>query len=69
MQTSSSSSRALAREFTTAKLLPDSQGLIHLPEKPGLGIEPDLTALKKYLVDVELKVAGEALFSSSRAAL
>src|SRR5204862_7615694 len=49
---------SLAREFTTTKLLPDSQGLIHLPEQPGLGIEPDLTALKKYLVDVEIKVAG-----------
>jgi len=60
---------ALACEFTTTKLLPDRQGLIRLPDKPGLGIEPDLTALKKYLVDVEIKVAGGTLFSSSLATL
>ena len=57
---------ALARDFTTMKLLPDSHGLIHLPERPGLGLEPDLAALKKYLVGVEIKVAGRKIFSSQR---
>jgi L-alanine-DL-glutamate epimerase-like enolase superfamily enzyme len=56
---------ALARDFTSAKILPDAQGQVRLPEKPGLGIEPDLAALKKYLVEVEIKVGGRVLFSSS----
>lgn len=58
---------ALACDFTAEKLLPDVNGQIHLPDRPGLGLEPDLSALKKYLVDVEIKVAGLTIFSSSRA--
>jgi L-alanine-DL-glutamate epimerase-like enolase superfamily enzyme len=58
---------ALAREFTAEKLLPDANGQIHLPDKPGLGLEPYWPALKKYLVEVEIKVAGRKIFSSSRA--
>src|SRR5258708_4674924 len=46
---------SLAREFCSTSLVPDDQGLIHLPAKPGLGIEPDLKALQKYLVPVEIK--------------
>ena len=30
-----------------------------MSEKPGLGIEPDVRAIKKYLVEVEIKVAGK----------
>jgi L-alanine-DL-glutamate epimerase-like enolase superfamily enzyme len=60
---------ALAREFTAEKLLPDAQGQIHIPDALGLGIEPDLAALEKYLVEVEIRVAGRSLLSSSRRAL
>ncbi len=56
---------ALAQVFTATKLLPDAHGRIHLPDKPGLGLEPDLTALKKYLVEVEINVGNKRLFSSS----
>jgi L-alanine-DL-glutamate epimerase-like enolase superfamily enzyme len=58
---------ALGRDFTVTKLAPDSNGQVHLPDQPGLGLEPDLVALKKYLVEVDIKVAGRAIFSSSRA--
>lgn len=54
----------LARDFTAARLLPDSEGRVTLPEGPGLGIEPDLAALEKYRVDVEIKVAGRTIFRS-----
>lgn len=57
---------ALARDFTVAKLLPDARGQVHLPDQPGLGIEPDLAALEKYLVAVEIKVAKRKIFSSWR---
>ena len=55
---------ALAREFTAARILPDAQGQVLAPERPGLGLEPDWPALKKYLVEVEIKVAGRTIFSS-----
>jgi L-alanine-DL-glutamate epimerase-like enolase superfamily enzyme len=55
---------ALAREFCSAPLTPDAQGSIRLPEKPGLGLDPDLGALKKYLVEVEIKAGGRPVFQS-----
>lgn len=53
---------ALAQELTATKLLPDAEGRIRLPEKPGLGLEPDLQAMKKYSVEVEIKVRGQTSF-------
>jgi L-alanine-DL-glutamate epimerase-like enolase superfamily enzyme len=53
---------ALAREFTSTRIAPDENGLVHLPEKPGLGLEPNMEALRKYLVPVEINVAGKTLF-------
>lgn len=55
---------ALAREFTRTPLVRDADGCIHVPDAAGLGIEPDLTALKKYLRDVEIRVAGRIVFQS-----
>lgn len=57
---------ALGREFTAGKIPPDANGQVYAPESPGLGLEPDWVALKKYLVEVEIKVAGRKVFSSSR---
>jgi len=54
----------LAQEFSSTHLRPDADGLIPIPEKPGLGLEPDLSALQKYLVEVEIRVAGRPLFQS-----
>ena len=54
----------LAQELTTMKLRPDAEGRICLPETPGLGIEPDGQAIKKYLVKVEIKVASQVIFQS-----
>lgn len=56
---------ALARELSTTRLLPDAQGLIQVPEKPGLGIEPSSEALRKYYVPVEIKVGERTLFRSA----
>ena len=55
---------SLARELTETKLLPDSEGRIRLPEKPGLGIEPDRAAIKRYLVEVEIRIQGQLVFQS-----
>ncbi len=55
---------ALAQEFTSTRLVPDAQGLLVFPEAPGLGIEPNLPALAKYALEVEIRVAGRTLFRS-----
>ena len=40
----------------------DGNGQINLPDVPGLGITPNLEGIRKYLVDVEIKVNGEELY-------
>ncbi len=55
----------LAQEFSVTKLIPDTEGRIHLPEAPGLGIEPDQTALSKYLVPVEIRVGENLIFKTT----
>lgn len=53
---------AMALELTSTRLLPDEAGRIHVPEAPGLGIEPDPDAIRKYLVDVEIKVGDSVAY-------
>jgi L-alanine-DL-glutamate epimerase-like enolase superfamily enzyme len=55
---------ALGQDFTLTGLAPDSNGLIRLPDVPGLGVEPDLEALQKYEREVEIKVEGKVVFKS-----
>lgn len=54
--------KPLAHEIAKEKIIPDNNGYIHVPEKPGLGIIVDTTSLKKYLVDVEIKVNGKLIY-------
>ncbi len=54
--------RSLAVEMTKEKILPDKSGEILLPETPGLGINIDTQSMKKYLVEVEIRVGGELLY-------
>jgi L-alanine-DL-glutamate epimerase-like enolase superfamily enzyme len=54
--------RQLALDITHEHILPDGDGLIHLPDGPGLGLLPNLTAIAPYLVDVEIRVAGKTLY-------
>jgi L-alanine-DL-glutamate epimerase-like enolase superfamily enzyme len=55
----------LASEFSRNRLVPDPQGLIQLSYAPGLGIEPDVEALKKYLLEVEIRVGERLIFGST----
>jgi L-alanine-DL-glutamate epimerase-like enolase superfamily enzyme len=57
---------ALARDFTKTCLVPNGNGCITLPDKPGLGLEPNLEHLKKFEVDVEIKVNGRVIFENAR---
>ena len=56
--------KALAREIAANPILPDASGEIAAPDRPGLGIEINTSALQKYLVDVEITVQQKKLFAS-----
>ncbi len=54
--------KPVAFELTQEHLMRDADGLIRLPETPGLGITPDREAVSKYLVDVEMRAKGRVLY-------
>jgi L-alanine-DL-glutamate epimerase-like enolase superfamily enzyme len=54
--------KALAMELTNERITPGRNGEILVPDAPGLGISVNLAAVKKYLVDTEIKVGGKILY-------
>ena len=56
--------KALCQEMTVNQIPIESDGMICLTDRPGLGIEFDLSTIQKYLVDVEIKVEGKVLYST-----
>jgi L-alanine-DL-glutamate epimerase-like enolase superfamily enzyme len=54
--------KSLAKAMTKNHIVPDQQGLLHVPDAPGLGIEPDLEGIRPYLVDVEIQVRVEPIY-------
>ena len=54
----------LARELTVNRIVRNANGQIDVPDAPGLGIEISAAALKQYIVDVEIKVRGQVIFST-----
>jgi L-alanine-DL-glutamate epimerase-like enolase superfamily enzyme len=56
--------KSLARAMTKNHIVPDQNGLLHVPDAPGLGIEPDLIGIKPYLVDVDIRVRGQRIYST-----
>lgn len=54
--------KALAREMTVEHIERDAEGMIHAPDRPGLGMTPNTEALRKYLVDVEIRAKGEVRY-------
>jgi L-alanine-DL-glutamate epimerase-like enolase superfamily enzyme len=55
---------AMARELTIERIVPDDEGRVLLPEAPGLGMTPDPQTLQEYLVNVEIRVDGEMLYTT-----
>lgn len=53
----------LAQSLTNERL-EIVNGQVNLPDEPGLGISVSEEAIREYLVDVEIKVAGEVLYST-----
>jgi L-alanine-DL-glutamate epimerase-like enolase superfamily enzyme len=54
--------KSLAGDISKTKILPDDNGQVNLTGEPGLGITVDTQSLKKYLVDVEIKVNGKQIY-------
>ena len=54
----------LCRELTVDSLPMDSNGQVSAPDSPGLGIQMNLDAVRKYLLDVEIRVSGRLLYST-----
>jgi L-alanine-DL-glutamate epimerase-like enolase superfamily enzyme len=54
----------LAVELYNGELTRGDDGLVRLPESPGLGVEPNMETIRRYLVDVEIKVAGRTIYST-----
>jgi L-alanine-DL-glutamate epimerase-like enolase superfamily enzyme len=54
--------KAVAFALTKNHLLPDADGLVRLPEAPGLGMAIDPAAIAQYGVDVEIRAKGETLY-------
>ena len=56
--------KPLAHEMTVQRLLPDAAGMIHVPERPGLGIDIDLAACRRYVVPCEIRVRGATIYET-----
>jgi L-alanine-DL-glutamate epimerase-like enolase superfamily enzyme len=54
--------QAMAWDMCKTHIAPDGNGEIRVPDAPGLGIEMDLAAMRRYLVDAEIKVGGKVLY-------
>jgi L-alanine-DL-glutamate epimerase-like enolase superfamily enzyme len=54
--------KALARDLTVEHLERGRDGLIRLPDRPGLGMAIDVEAIRPYLQDVEISVQGKVLY-------
>lgn len=52
----------LAVALTDVPMRPDGDGMLRLPDGPGLGLGPDLETVKRYLVETEMQVAGQVVY-------
>jgi L-alanine-DL-glutamate epimerase-like enolase superfamily enzyme len=56
--------KSLAWDITTDHIERDAKGLVHVPDRPGLGMSLDHDAAKKYLVDTEIRVGGKMIYAT-----
>ena len=56
--------KSLCVELTVDKIEVESDGMITIPDRPGIGLEINLAGVKKYLVDTEIKVDGKVLYTT-----
>ena len=56
--------RPLAQAVASNPLPRDPDGQVRAPDAPGLGITVDTDALKRYLVDTEIRVGGKVIYAT-----
>ena len=54
--------KLLCQELTTNRIELDKNGMISAPDKPGTGMDINLDAVKKYLVQTQIQVGGKTLY-------
>ena len=54
----------MAQELNKTKITLNRDKQVELPQAPGLGVEPDEAAMRKYLIDAEIKVGGRVLYAT-----
>ena len=54
--------KPVALAFVATPLQRDRNGELAAPDKPGLGVEIDRAGLKRYLLDVDIRVGGKTLY-------
>ena len=59
--------KQLAVDLTLNHIHRDANGLINVPDAPGLGIDIDPAALERYKVDVEIRIGGRTAFATPEA--
>jgi L-alanine-DL-glutamate epimerase-like enolase superfamily enzyme len=55
---------SLAVELCSGEQARGLDGLVRPSSAPGLGVEPNVDAIRRYLVDVEIKVAGRTIYAT-----
>jgi L-alanine-DL-glutamate epimerase-like enolase superfamily enzyme len=56
--------RPVAKAFCAGRIEPDANGQIRVPEAPGLGVTVDPDGIRRYLLDVEIRVGGVTLYAT-----
>lgn len=56
--------KLLCQELTTNRIELDKNGMISAPDKPGTGVDINLDAVKKYLVQTQIQVGGKTLYTT-----
>ncbi|MCX6019826.1 MAG: mandelate racemase/muconate lactonizing enzyme family protein [Chloroflexi bacterium] len=54
--------KPLARDLTHTRIERDADGLVRAPDAPGLGVDVDITAVRPYLVDAEIRAGDKILY-------
>ena len=54
--------KQLAKDITVETIDPGPDGFIHVPESPGLGMTINHEALRKYVVQVDIRIQGKQIY-------
>jgi L-alanine-DL-glutamate epimerase-like enolase superfamily enzyme len=54
----------LCRDLTDERILPAADGLIHPPDRPGLGVTPNPATVRRYLLDVRIEVGDTVVYET-----